>query len=152
VRALQRHVKELRHRTEFPKAPTDILGQEAPSRAELAQLRAAVERFLGGRGRGSEDGTGAGGLGGDGGVTLGGAVELDSPPPTPPPAAAPTSAKGKKGGDRDAAAAAGGGQPVVPPPTDLSFLIKVEAMLSLESGLEVVDAPFAAFLAQSLPA
>jgi hypothetical protein len=155
VRALQRRVKELRYRTEFPKAPTDILGQVAPSRAELAQLRAALERFLGGR-RGSDDGTGAGVVGGDGGVLLGGAEELGSPPPTPPPAALPTSAKGKKGADKDAAAAGGAGAaaglPVAPPPTDLSFLTQVEAMLSLEGGLEATDAPFAAFLAHCLPA
>jgi hypothetical protein len=88
-------------------------------------------------------------------------IDLDEPPsvpPTPPAAAAekakPGTAPGGKAGKAEAAAAAAAAAalPVGPPPTDLAFLTKVEAMMRVEGGIDLVDLPFAVFLANTLPA
>lgn len=121
VQDLLARVKSLRHRLESPRLPTDLFGEDAPSPDELARLRVSVERVLSGVGRGRP---GEGDSESDdergGGGTLSRQRSM----------AAPSSAEGS----------------AVGPPTDLQFLIKLEGMLSLHNGLDVVDAGFSAWL------
>lgn len=160
VRALARRVKELRHRCESPKAPTDLFGADAPSPSELASVRAAAERFLGKR-RLSDDGASSTHSGAPP-ATPPLATGTEAPPrpssPGPPAPAAPVSSSGAKAGGKGgkdagaaAAAAAAAQVPAGPIPTDLAFLTKLEALLCVENGVELSDPGFADWLASTLP-
>lgn len=148
VQSLQQRVKQLRHRLEFPKAPTDLLGHDPPSSSELQSLRHAAEHFLGKR-RGSEDG-----------MSQPSAVELatgtqprpDSVPRAPSPSRQPPDASPVRPSKTDASATPAIVPPTEPSSTDLTFLKRLEAMLSLDSGIDSTDLGFALFLDQTLPA
>lgn len=129
-------VMELRFRAESPKAPTDIFGADAPSDQELQQLLRAVEAFLvlrGRAGQGSEDGSTVAGSGLDGGGAGG-------------PSGAPSRTSSPREGSTR-----GGGTPAPRPALGLSFLQRLEAMLTVEGGLDLVDGEMAAWLARVLP-
>ncbi|GFH16837.1 uncharacterized protein HaLaN_13341 [Haematococcus lacustris] len=148
VQSLLHRVKQLRHRLEFPKAPTDLLGHDLPSSSELQSLRHAAEHFLGKR-RGSEDG-----------MSQPSAVELvtgthprpDSVPRAPSPSRQPPDASPVRPSKTDASATPAIVPPTEPSSTDLTFLKRLEAMLSLDSGIDSTDLGFALFLEQTLPA
>lgn len=160
VRGVARRVRELRHRCEAPRGPTDLWGHDAPTQAELGLLRAMAERFLSRR-RSSEDGGAGAAPSTDAPSTATSPeqfqVEPAARPPSPTPPAAKAAAKGGaaggkggKGGEQQVAAEVE--QQGVPlPPTDLAFLIKLEAMLQVEGGVDMVDAGFAEWLALTLP-
>jgi len=144
VRALQRRVKALRHRLESPRAKTDIFGDDAPSAEELQRARAAAERFLSQR-RTSEDGAApavSSPLGREGSMGAPGSM-LYSDGPDDSFAGSP---RHSYGGDGEM-----GGPPPVGPPTDVHFLRRLEAMLSLEGGVDITDEPFAGWLQSVLP-
>jgi len=154
VRGLARRVKDLRHRMEAPRGATDLWGHDAPSEGELAAARAAAERFLGKR-RSSDDGAAPSA---SGSTNLTPEVAPESPttlrPPSPTPAPEPPAKAGAKVGKGPAAAAApapAAAQPVGPLPTDLPFLTKLEALLAVDNGMDMTDAGFAGWLAQTLP-
>jgi hypothetical protein len=136
IRDIQRRVTKLRHRTESPRLPTDLFGEAAPDEQELAKVQAAVERLLAQQRRLSVDGKGAlsdqddedeDGFGEDG--TLDSTSVLEAP-----------GAQGRAAGaDRPAG-----------PAVDLAFLTKLEAMLCLETGVDMVDAAFAGWLSELL--
>jgi hypothetical protein len=126
VQELLVRIKALRHRLESPRLPTDLFGEDAPSPDELARLRASVERALSPRAPHPRV---------PGGVSGGGSASDDE------------LCGGSSSRQRlQAKDAAGGTTAGGEPPTDLQFLIKLEGMLSLQSGLNVVDAGFSAWL------
>lgn len=144
VRDMQDKVRRLRHRTEAPKGATDIFGETAPAPRELRLLRRASEHFFAGR-RVSEDGERADADGLDGAD-----ADAAEDAGAPPPPAAPAAAKGGKPGAKGAAAA-DAAVPAGPVPTDLAFLSKLETLLNVDTGIELVDVGFAEYLAQALP-
>ncbi len=144
----------LRHRCETPKGATDLFGHVAPSDQELRVLRRASEFFFAGR-RLSEDGAASSSLLNAGlDADVASAETASIPPGTPPvPSTPPPGAKGgaKPGGKPGApAAGAPATPPGQPPPTDLAFLIKLEAALNVDGGLDLADDGFAQFIALAL--
>ena len=134
-------VKALRNRLESPRLATDLFGEDAPSAEELARLRSAVDRAMSQTShrlrvsRGGHRGQGGGGSASDE------EDEQCGPGGT-------ASRRSVEGRPVSAAMAAGGGGAT---PTDLPFLMKLESMLSVQSGLDVVDSGFANWLATLLP-
>ncbi|KAG1679321.1 hypothetical protein FOA52_009353 [Chlamydomonas sp. UWO 241] len=135
VRGVLASVKALRHRMECPRVPTDLFGDDAPSGAELARLRARVERVLSARrvsvlGRhGGRAGTSASdGDDGSEGDDASGLAETSE----------------GEGGGAGAQAAPDG------PAVDQAFLTKLEGMLDTDNGLDLVDAAFAGWLGRLL--
>jgi hypothetical protein len=136
VRDMQDKVRRLRHRAESPKGATDIFGETAPAPRELRLLRRACEHFFAGK-RLSEDGERA-----DADAV---AAEVSTPPPTAPS----KSGKGATAGKGTAAADATKAD--APAVTDLAFLTKLETLLNVDTGIELVDVGFAEYLSQALP-
>ncbi len=143
---------------------SELFGHPAFSTTQLTSSRRMVERLLAGL-RLSEDGsvanatsTHAADVATSSAAAPPSEAAVATPDPTARPAAAPSKG-GKAGTTKPAAGAppAGGGAaapcgpPVVPPPTDLGFLSKLEAVLNVEDGVDVVDPNLAEFLASVLP-
>lgn len=157
VREIHRRVKLIRHRMESPRLPTDLFGHDAPSAEELAKIRQTVERLLTTHRRKRFHGFGVGQHGYneeedeeedvDGMSLLEGSSMTGSRPSSPaPPGQAgrppPQATTAPRASSFNGAAAANINGPV----TDLAFLIKLESMLSLEGGVDLVDQEMANWL------
>lgn len=174
VRKLLSRVQELRFRAENPKAPSDLFGEPAPSKAELEAIKLEAESFLcGSSGRQTPDNDGGDSMGllsAVGRSTTSGSRN-DSPGESTPTQGAATPEKRatpdkrgttpekKDGGDTKRGSTPdkrGGGTPVVVPlvegilMADVALLTRLEALLCLEGGLDVCDVTLAGWLAGCL--
>ena len=137
VRELLRRTRELRHRLESPKGDKDLFGYAPPSQQELAVVRGAAERLLGKKGPDRP-------------------LVADWAPPVAPQQATtpapPTAGGGTRQGQRDKVKQADQG-PAAPslPPNDVAFLTKLEALLSIDNGVELTDPTFAFWADLVLP-
>jgi hypothetical protein len=106
---------------EHPRGPTDLVGEDVPSQQELADLRILVERLL-----------------------LGKRVRFSQD----------GSVFRRSNDDASSSSSGLGGLPMGGSETltlDLNWLIRCEAMLSMESGCDIADTVFADWVAFMLP-
>uniref|UniRef100_A0A7R9VMS7 Uncharacterized protein n=1 Tax=Chlamydomonas euryale TaxID=1486919 RepID=A0A7R9VMS7_9CHLO len=124
VRDTATRAKLLRHRLEAPRAENELFGDAVPSDDELAALRGSVEALL------------SGGAQASGRSSHSGMSDAADP--------------GSPGAGGGVALGGGGGSGGSGHGVDAAFLMKLEAMLSLDSGIDIVDGELAAWLATLL--